>query len=267
MAARFRTLCSSSKGNCLCVETGRGKVLIDCGFGSQKAFRRAIGTAAGGEHGILAVVVSHNHTDHINYSALRVIEEYGLTLKVHERNVRQLRKKHFKGYAFKDLRVESFSDEGFEIGGMRFEVFELTHMPGYATFGFLVRRGKAGRTRTIVIASDFYEGDIPAEELAAADLVYIESNHDPELLEMYPNYNSRYHLSNPEAAELMAGGPERTAKRRQVIILGHLSEMRNDAELARASMVKALREAGRDGNCEVMVAPRYKPSETVAVGS
>ena len=71
--------------------------------------------------------------------------------------------------------------------------------------------------RTIVICTDFYDPSDALPHLADADFVFVEANHDVQLLREYFNPNSRFHLSNGETARLLvqairAGGRARTRR-------------------------------------------------------
>ena len=63
MALRFASIGSGSKGNCLVVESGATRVLVDCGLSPREAGRRLarLGLGSGDLHGIL---LTHEHDDH-----------------------------------------------------------------------------------------------------------------------------------------------------------------------------------------------------------
>jgi hypothetical protein len=63
--------------------------------------------------------------------------------------------------------------------------------------------------------------------------LFVEANHDPELLRRHPNPASRYHLSNPQAAKLICHARKSSKSAPQTVILGHLSRERNTEDLAR----------------------------------
>src|SRR4030042_1988402 len=98
MAFYFKTIRSNSSGNCLALRTEKTCVLIDCGLGSQSSCERTLSKHFGQNIEVNAVVVTHTHSDHINYSSLRILEQYGLQLRIHESNIEQLQEKHFEGY-------------------------------------------------------------------------------------------------------------------------------------------------------------------------
>ena len=62
---RFTVLASGSKGNCTVVTGGRTRILVDAGLSCRELFRRM--RLAGEEPETLdAIVITHEHSDHIN---------------------------------------------------------------------------------------------------------------------------------------------------------------------------------------------------------
>jgi phosphoribosyl 1,2-cyclic phosphodiesterase len=62
---RFTVLASGSKGNCTVVTGGRTRILVDAGLSCRELFRRM--RLAGEEPETLdAIVITHEHQDHIN---------------------------------------------------------------------------------------------------------------------------------------------------------------------------------------------------------
>ena len=73
---RFASLGSGSKGNALLVEVNATRILLDCGFGLAETTRRLarLGVAP---HDLAAIVVTHEHEDHIGGVA-RFARKHGL---------------------------------------------------------------------------------------------------------------------------------------------------------------------------------------------
>ncbi|MHC4538339.1 MAG: MBL fold metallo-hydrolase, partial [Planctomycetota bacterium] len=151
----FKSLCSSSSGNCLVLWTDHTRVLIDCGLGSMRRTRRMLSQHLGNPLGVDAAIVSHMHGDHIGYYPLRVLEDLGIKVRVHEKCMAQLKQKHFNGYGFSSLRLKPFSDRPFRVGDLTFRPFELPHNPVYPTYGFTVKY----KATKVVVATDFNRWD------------------------------------------------------------------------------------------------------------
>ncbi len=261
MPMHFQSLISGSSGNCLLLRTGKTTLLIDAGFTSQRALVNALGQVLPCIDG---VVVSHLHGDHINFSALRVLEKHGVPLYIHEGDIGLLRSKHFGDSGFGGLRLMPFSARRFSIGELSIEPFQLPHEQGFTTFGFEVTCVQEGKQAKVVVATDFRDWRDSLARFRDADFLYVEANHDLDLLRKFPNYASRYHLSNPKCGTLLqqafgSGGHYPTA-----VMLGHLSAQRNKPALALETVAKVLDEAGYSG-IELHVAPRFKPSKVIRI--
>ena len=66
---RFASLGSGSRGNALIVDVGDTRVLLDCGF-SVKATVERLGRLGIAAESIDAVLLTHEHSDHLGSAAL-----------------------------------------------------------------------------------------------------------------------------------------------------------------------------------------------------
>ncbi len=248
MTLRFRSLCSSSAGNCLVLWSDTTRIIIDCGLGSMRRTRAVLQNNLPDLRSVDAVVISHMHGDHINRHSLRVIADYGLPVKVHERCLDQLRERHIEGHRFPTPKLETFSDRHFTIGDLTIQPFEVPHHPSYPNFGFSVRYRENGGWKRAVIVTDFHNGEDALEYFIDADFIFVESNHDLELLKRHFNPNSRFHMSNPKTAELMCTAYVQSTKKPHTVMLGHLSAQRNTEHVALEEMRGCfrVREVGVD---------------------
>ena len=114
------------------------------------------------------------------------------------------------------------------------------------------------------MATDFCEWATLRPWFEDADFVYVEANHDPELLERNWNPNSLYHLSNGQCGDLLREALDHSHAPPAAVMLGHLSEDRNRPELAEATVAAILEEAGH-GSVELYVAPRFQPSRPISI--
>jgi len=259
MSIHFRSLRSSSSGNCLLVWTDRTRVLIDCGLGSMKRTRQILTQNLGDKLDIDAVVVSHMHSDHIGYYSLRVMESLGIKVRVHESCLPQLRHKHFNGRGLTSLRLKPFADGGFKIGDLHFQAFEVPHNPWYPTYGFTVRHKRS----KIVMATDFNYWDGLLEHFVDSDFIFVECNHDLELLSLYYNPNSQFHLPNPDTGDLLCAVRQAGKAPPQAVMLGHLSEMRNRPDIALKEIESNFVSRGIEMDFPLSVAPRLQASEVI----
>jgi len=240
-------------------------VLIDCGFNSQISCEGALAAHVDHISQVDAVVVTHNHMDHISYSSLRVLEKYGLPIRIHENSIDQLQGKHFRGRRFDNLKLRPFSGKGFEVGQLRFQPINVPHQAQYPTYGFMIECQQNSLWYKVVVASDLCDGRVLLDYLVDADFIYIESNHDPDLLNLYPNPNSLFHMSNAKTAELLYNARAKSKRIPRAVMLGHLSYIRNETRLALRSARDVFRQAGRKLDYKIYVAPRYEASRNVAI--
>jgi len=201
------------------------------------------------------------HSDHISYYPLRVLEEMGCPVCVHEASLDQLEEKHFKGYGFSSLQLRLFGDAAFTVGDLEIEPFEVAHNPYYPTYGFSIRCGAA----KLVVATDFNRWEDRLEYFVDADFMFVESNHDIELLRRYYNPNSRFHMSNPRTAELLRAARTNSRKAPQAVMLGHISDQRNKAPLVLEQISSDFEQAGLELDFGVCAAPLFEPSDTVTI--
>ncbi len=262
MALYLQSIRSGSSGNCVALWTKRTKLLIDAGFRSMRGCRDAF------EH-ILPdadeVVVSHLHGDHVHYSALRVLEERGIPVRVYEDDLSSLRGRHFRSRSFDGLELRTFDGRAFRVGDFTVEPFTVPHYPGLPTFGFAVTCTQRGRCRKVVVATDLAHERGVVDHFTDADFIYIEANHDPDLLLTNPNPNSFYHLSNAQCGDLLRHALDRSSARPAAIMLGHLSHERNEPALAHDTVGEILDAAGH-GDIALHVAPRNEPSAPIRIG-
>lgn len=234
------SLGSGSTGNCLLVRAGDTKILVDAGLSLADTQRRL---AAAGESlaGLSAICVTHEHTDHV--AGLEVLARHlyrsGAVVPIlcSPGTAAKLPR------SFPNVQAVA-SDEEFNVGAIEVEPFPVPH-DAVQPFGWLF--SAAGIKAAVAIDL----GSIPpmvAFRLLRSHLLFIESNHDADMLRVGP-YHWRLkervaaptgHLSNETVAGLLA----RLDGETQHVILAHLSVTNNVPELARMAAEQALQGAG-----------------------
>ena len=261
MSLYFQSICSSSSGNCLSLWSDTTRLVIDCGLGSMKRTRYALSSLFNDPASIDAVLLTHTHGDHISYYPLRVLEEVGLEIYLHDDCVDQLREKHFNGYGFKNLKMTPYRNRKFTVGDFRIRPFEVIHSPYYPTYGYHIQYEE----KKIVIATDFLDWESVFEYFLDADFIFVESNHDVELLKKYFNPNSLFHMPNPDTAELLVNVRAESQKAPQIVMLGHLSSQRNEPGIAVKETKNAFRDAGIKMDFDLKAAPLREAGEVVTI--
>lgn len=304
---RFRSLRSGSSGNLLLLEyeapaagprpggpaRASTRLLIDCGIRSQRDTLRVLEAEVGLSAPPAGVLVTHAHSDHINYASLRVLDRLKIPVYAHEQTVREIRRRYLHpsripaAADFSGLQMRGFgqrmrgrpngdarkerpgaSDAGnqgerFEIGSLSILPIPVPHAPGVTTHAFAIEVPATGQR--VLIASDFHDPEAVVPHIYDTDLVYLESNHDLDLLRRYWNPSSRYHLPNPAAGLLLNHALEMSRRPPAAIVLAHLSEDRNRPQLALETVQRALGDRGLTGDVRVMVAERYQPCDEIVL--
>ncbi len=229
------TLFSGSSGNCIYLEDGKTKILIDAG-GSMKQIETALSSIGTSLCDISAIFVTHEHLDHTKglpvickkcsipvYCQSEVAKEMYLSLlqKGHQREA---------GFLAKCIRTVNTGEE-YEVGDILITPFKTPH-DSVNSQGFIIG------DRLLGIATDL--GHVSEEAslfLTGCKNVILESNHDLEMLYNgpYPPYLKERvasdigHLNNDDcaafASKLLKAGCEN-------LTLFHLSQENNTPELA-----------------------------------
>ncbi len=244
---RIFVLGSGSSGNCLVVEADGERLVIDAGMGPTRAVdrMRTLGSDLVSLRSPLGVFVTHDHGDHSSHAlpiarALRapLFAHHGATLARERRRL--------------DVR-EYDPGRPLALGPFIVEALSVPHdAPQVA-----LRVSASGKRFAIV--TDL--GTAPRglrSFLSECDLVFLESNHCPLLLESgpYPPRLKRRvagvlgHLANDQAAEIAASLVDTRVAR---LVLVHLSRVNNDPERALEVV------ASRAGRLDVDVLPQGEP--------
>jgi len=205
------------------------------------------------------ILVSHLHSDHISFYPMRVIEEHEIKLKVHSGCFDELKNRHFRSYGLANLKVETYYTQKFSVKDLVIEPFEIPHNPYFLTCGFVIYHND----KKIVIATDFRDARNVTDYFKDADFIFIEANHDLQLLRQFPNPNSRFHLPNPKTGAFLSEVITKSKKTPAAVMLGHLSNERNRPHLAIKEIKTAFKKTGIDDDLKVTAAPPYQSSEIV----
>ena len=251
------SLQSGSNGNCIYVETGGAKLLFDAGISGASAAER-LAECGRDIRQVDALIISHDHSDHIRSAGI-FQRKYNIPIFVTARTLAAAQMRCSLG-RLKD--VHHFRSGGvIRINGATVHTIPTPHDGEDGTV-FVVDDG----TRRLGIMTDLGHvfGGL-GHLIASLDAVLLESNYDPTMLANgpYPRSlkerikGSGGHLSNREAAELIAGS---CGSRLGWAFLGHLSEQNNSPDVA----LRTHREV-HGCTMPVSVASRYGVSEVMLV--
>jgi len=216
-------LASGSKGNAIYVSNGTTCILIDAGLPGIEIERR-LRSRNINPHALDAIVVSHEHTDHIHGVGV-LSRRFQLPVYINEPTLAaaktQLGPLH-------ETRLFNRGDT-FCIGGLCVRPFSVCH-DAIDPVGFTIQNS---RTK-IGIATDLgIPTKLVCHHLKECTLVILEANHDLKMLEEGPypwpvkqRIRSRLgHLSNEASRDLLSEISHDGLMR---VILAHISETNND---------------------------------------
>lgn len=226
-------LASGSSGNCIYIESGEEAVLIDAGLAKREILAR-IRQAGGHEERIAAILVTHEHIDHIR-GAYALARQLKVPIIATGGTLHELIRNRGTGTIAVDLvRCRWGGVE--RIGNFSVEAFPVSH-DAREPCGFRIAENGVSVgccTDTGVITPGIEEW------LSRCDGLILESNHCPEMLRdgPYPEMlkrrirSRRGHLSNPDAA----GCIRKLCSGLSQVMLAHLSEVNNTPEKALAGV-------------------------------
>lgn len=252
------SLASGSKGNCLYLETGDTRVLIDVGLSLRETLLRmeGVGVDASGVH---AVLVTHEHIDHIR-SAGSFARKFNVPVFA-SHLVRAKADKYFKKTVVNEFEAGS----ALSFRDVRIDPVPITH-DSCDPVGFVVesREGRAASVTDLGIVTRLI-----TEKLRGCRFLNLESNHDVDMLmngpypwELKQRIKSRHgHISNEESLELLH---ELAHEGLEALVMAHLSEVNNHPD----HVVKTTESFLRDQNVcapRIVIGDQYKASELLEI--
>lgn len=232
-ALHLHILGSGSKGNCELIEGPDGYIMVDNGFSRREVLRR-MGELGLSENLVRAVIVTHEHSDHVK----------GLGVWC----------KHFDGLLYASTGTpearssiaglpfcEFSPGDALEIAGITVQTFPTSHdVVNPIGLRFDCHRDSIGlMTDTGIVTHN------ALDVLKGARILALESNHDVPMLRTgdYPRYlqdrilSEHGHLSNDQAAETAC---ELVSAQTEELVAMHISQENNRPSLAVRALAAAL---------------------------
>lgn len=221
-------LASGSSGNCYFIGRKENGVLIDAGI-SCKQIEQRMNLIGKDPSKIKAIFITHEHSDH----------KKGADVFARKYNVPVFATKKLVQTNFlcnKEHLIQTINpNETNVISGIEIRSFLKSHK-AVEPLGFTLKES-SGKEKVSIITDLGYVCENVAKEVSEANVLFLESNHDPVMLENgpYPYFLKKWvggdsgHLSNSQSA---TGVIENANKKLKELILSHLSEHNNTQELA-----------------------------------
>lgn len=233
----FCPLASGSKGNCIYLGSSQTKILIDAGI-SAKSLKAKLEQINVDLADIDAILISHEHTDHIQ--GLKVLAyKMGIPVLANQETARGI--------------VETFHDcpkfkifstgESFEFGDLEIHPFTIQH-DTLDPVAFTIKTGglKLGFCTDLGFVTTLVQN-----QLRECDYLYVEANHQPSMVHASARpmvYKQRVlgrsgHLSNEACGNLLSAVAHPNLKH---VHLAHLSSECNTPETALSVVGGVLQE-------------------------
>lgn len=229
---------SGSSGNAVLVETGRSRVLVDAGF-APRILKQRLAVAGVAPESIEAVVVTHEHTDHVKGVAAAAVK-WGWTV-VSTAGTRMMCP-DWKGLKM----ILTPRKSTIVIGDLQVETVPVAHdanEPIAVIVTSLAEGARAG-----IVYDLGYVGESVSRAMDRLDILVLEANHDEGMLRGGPYPASVQmriggrlgHLSNRAAAQTASQCIHSGLNN---IVLAHLSESCNNPRTALRTVGDSLRRA------------------------
>ncbi len=266
---------SGSSGNCTLVEHESTSVLIDAGGQSQRGLAALLEEADVDVDALDGIIVSHLHRDHFNTATIRLAQRTSIPLWMHAKNLERLPELYNQGYR-DGVTVCPFTRKAFTVGSLTISAFGLSHDALGNTCGFRINPHDLPH-QTLAYAADL--GHVPPEvarHLVGVDTLFLEANHDLELLWNNPRRPYRHkkrvagkrgHLSNQQCADAVIGIARDCGTCPARIILGHLSGDHNSPQLALDTVGELFEQEGIRSIVVSSFRDRSAPRYEIGTGS
>lgn len=268
----YISFASGSSGNSCYVGNDKGGVIIDAGIRADQIEDILA------EHGISmrhvkALVLTHDHSDHVRYSYNLLRNNRHLSLMCTPRVLNGLLRRHSISKRIKEYHTPIFKEIPFKVADMEITAFDVPH-DGSDNMGFAIdfeghRFALATDIGSVTERARYY--------LSRANYLVIEANYDSDMLRLgrYPEYlkarirASNGHLDNAQTATFLK---EIVNPELKYIFLCHLSKDNNTPALALKTVREALEQEGitvgksedtlsdRQADVQLMALPRFDPT-------
>ncbi len=264
---RMCSIASGSSGNCIYAGSDTTHILIDTGI-SKKRTEEGLAGLELSLRDIDAIFITHEHADHIQ--GLGVISrKYQIPVYCTEGTKRGVLSDKRIGDMDEDLFQTVRPDQKYSVKDMVITPIRISHDAAEPT-AFKISHGKQ---KGAVVTDLGVYNDYIVEHLKDLDILYLEANHDVNMLQVGPYpyplkqriLGERGHLSNEASGQLLCRILHDHIK---AIVLSHLSKENNLPELAYETVraeVTMSELPYKGGDFPLYVAKRSELSEAICI--
>lgn len=261
--AKFFPMFSSSSGNCTYIGDSTGGLLVDAGVSFKKIQETLLSNDIPLEK-IKAVLVTHEHGDHIK-GLKTLLKKTGASVIASRDTIYALEFHKAIDDTTPRVYIDDLSE--YEANSFIIKRFPTSH-DCVGSSGYTVTLSDG---RKIGVCTDL---GIVTEEvknaLTGAELVMLESNHDPVMLRLGPYTpelkirvgGDKGHLANAVSAALI-GELFKTGTRR--FVLAHLSENNNTPEKAELAARASLVSSGAKNNDYILYVAKPEGNRVISL--
>lgn len=235
------SLSSGSSGNCIYIGSEKTHLLVDTGV-SKKRIVDELHSIDMFPEDIQGILITHEHSDHI--AGLGVFtRKYNVPIYATEKTIAEILKSKSLGQIDKGLLRPIEPDQPFTIHDITVEASRTWHdAVDPVCYHF------TSGAKKVSVCTDLGDyNDYLVDKLQESDILFIESNHDVNMLLVGPYtyplkqriLSSHGHLSNERSGQFIKALLNSHIKG---IMLGHLSKENNIAELAYETVAAELRD-------------------------
>ena len=253
-------LFSGSEGNSTYIEDDDLCFLVDAGRSAKQIESTLMKNDL--KTSIKFILVTHEHSDHT--SGLRVFaKKFGVKIYASKGTLEALKEKQVLDGK---LEYEVIDLNGIEDEKIKINPFEISHdcSEGYG-YSIFLKKSKL----KISFCSDLgYISQNVLDMISGSDVLFIESNHDIEMLKNgpYPQVlknrimSNQGHLSNSSCSEIL---PKLVESGTSKFVLCHLSSTNNTPEIAYNCALSSLKNYGfeQGKNFDLYVSPKKNMGE------
>lgn len=261
------SITSGSSGNCIYVGSDKTHVIVDAGI-SGKKIEEGLNTLGLKTTDLNGILITHEHSDHI--AALGVLaRRYGIPMYATSGTIAGIMEMKNLGEIPGELFRVIEADRPFQIQDLQVNPIKISHD---ALEPVAYRIGQDSHSVGVVTDLGKYD-DYIVDSFQGVEVLLLEANHDVNMLQVgrYPYYLKRRilgdkgHLSNELSGQLLC---RLLHDKLKMVLLGHLSEENNLAELAYETVRLEILMGDnvyKPEDFKIRIAGRRQCSELVAV--